>query len=110
MKRRLAKTILYRISATLFGQVAFWLLLHRIEVNVIFLLVDCLRMGWYYFYDWLWERKDYRKFCCPLCGKRLTQDCDDPRFWCRNETCNISWLQIVDYDDMPMELPLNAQT
>jgi len=74
----------------------------------MFLLIDCFRMGWYYIYDWLWERKNAKTFYCSLCGKKLTQDEDDPRFWCQNKHCKVCWLQIVDYDDMPMELPSNA--
>ena len=101
MRRRLAKTLIYRLSTIIFIQIFIWFTCHKVEFNLIVGIGEIIRFIYYYIYDWLWDRQ---KFRCPLCGTKLIQDEDDPRFWCRNENCEVSWLQIVDYDDMPLDL------
>lgn len=56
MKRRVIKTILYRTSTVIMQQVASWLLFHEVKVNLVFLGLESVRCGYYYLYDWLWEK------------------------------------------------------
>jgi len=57
MKRRLLKTILYRLSATVIVQVTSWIICREIKVNIIVALTDFVSTSWYYFFDWIWEKK-----------------------------------------------------
>jgi uncharacterized membrane protein len=54
-KRRLMKTIGYRISATVIAQVLCWTLFQRFEVNLGVAIVDTIQAFWYYIYEGFWK-------------------------------------------------------
>ncbi len=56
LKRKLAKSISYRIFAFSIGQAITWLLFHRIEINLVVALVDTVQTIGYFFYELLWDR------------------------------------------------------
>jgi uncharacterized membrane protein len=56
LRRKLAKSISYRIFAFSIGQTITWLLFHRIEINFVVALVDAVQTIGYFFYELLWDR------------------------------------------------------
>lgn len=57
MRRRLLKAILYRLSATIIVQITSWIICREIRVNVVVALTDIVSTLWYYFFDWVWDKK-----------------------------------------------------
>jgi uncharacterized membrane protein len=57
MKKRLTKTIIYRISATAVVQFVSWVICKEIKVNIIVAITDAFSTLWYYMFDWLWETR-----------------------------------------------------
>lgn len=55
MKRRLVKTILYRLSASGLGQFVSWFLFGKIEIILAVMVIDGIQMVWYYVYEGLWK-------------------------------------------------------
>lgn len=63
MKRRLTKTLLYRLSTVLIQQTLTWAVFRRLDFNLLVGIGEFVRCSYYYGYDWLWERKTI----CPKC-------------------------------------------
>jgi len=57
MKRRLLKTILYRVSASIIAQISSWLIFQKVEVNAGVLLADLIQTAYYYYYEGVWKNK-----------------------------------------------------
>jgi len=57
MKRRLLKTVLYRVSASIIAQISSWFIFQKVEVNAGVLVADLIQMGYYWFYEGLWNNK-----------------------------------------------------
>jgi uncharacterized membrane protein len=54
-KRKLLKTLVYRLTASGLAQSLSWFFFHRVEVNVAVLVVDLMQMGYYFFFESIWS-------------------------------------------------------
>lgn len=54
-KRKLLKTLVYRLTASSLAQSLSWFFFHRVEVNVAVLVVDLMQMGYYFFFESIWS-------------------------------------------------------
>lgn len=55
VKKRLLKTIVYRVTTVVMQQLISWIVFHRIAINLIILGCEVVRCSYYYVYDWVWE-------------------------------------------------------
>jgi uncharacterized membrane protein len=56
-KRRLVKTVIYRITAMVIAQIMSWMLFQRFEVNLGVAIVDIIQAFWYYIYEGFWSNR-----------------------------------------------------
>ena len=56
-KRRLVKTVMYRITAMVIAQIMSWMLFQRFEVNLGVAIVDIIQAFWYYIYEGFWSNR-----------------------------------------------------
>lgn len=54
-KRRLIKTIIYRVTATVVTQSLSWLLARNITINTVVLITDVVSTIWYYCYETIYK-------------------------------------------------------
>lgn len=55
VKKRLLKTIVYRVTTVVMQQLISWIAFHRIAINLVILGCEVVRCSYYYIYDWLWD-------------------------------------------------------
>lgn len=56
IRKRLFKTVTYRITASVIAQFTSWIFFQKIEVNVAVLVADLIQMGYYYMFESLWRQ------------------------------------------------------
>ena len=57
VKKRILKSIIYRIASLIWIQVMTWVLWGSLNTNLIVFITDIvITTPFYYFYDWIWDR------------------------------------------------------
>lgn len=57
IRRRILKTISYRVSASVIAQIACWIIFRNVQINVATLILDLIQMVWYYLHEGFWNRQ-----------------------------------------------------
>ena len=55
--RRLTKTISYKVSVILITQILLYFIFREIIINFSMGIIEIVRIGWYYCFDWLFDEK-----------------------------------------------------
>ena len=55
MNRKIAKTITYRLSASLIAQAVGWAMFQSVDINLAVLIADGIQSVWYYIHEGLWN-------------------------------------------------------
>lgn len=55
-KKRILKTLTYRISTNVIIQLLLFLVFHRVELNLVIGILEVVRGAWYFIHEEIWER------------------------------------------------------
>jgi len=73
LKRRILKTVLYRVSTIGLVQSIYWAIFGTVELKFVIVTVAAQTI-WYYIYDWLWERN--RDNVLPIFRMKENEDAE----------------------------------